>query len=63
MRVICERYKNCTVSSCAYKEFHNWNEKILSKNNYCVSIRTEIIFISLSDIRKKKLEKLNESRL
>lgn len=63
MKVLCEKYNNCTVPSCAYKEFHNWDEKILSKNNYCVSTRTEINFISLSNIRRKKLEKINESSL
>ena len=24
MKVLCEKYNNCTVPSCAYKEFHNW---------------------------------------
>lgn len=62
MEVICEKYNKCNAD-CGYKKFHYWNEIDNLNQNFCYHVYENVRFLKQSDLRKKKLEKLNESNL
>lgn len=63
MRVICEKYKECTGCDCPHKTFNKWDGDTYLKMNYCHHIEQNIDFLTEKEIRKQKLEKINESKM
>lgn len=63
MEVICEKYNVCRGCECIYKKFHYWNKLKPTENNYCYHLEKYINLCTSKVIRKKKLEKINESSL
>ncbi len=63
MKVICEKYNVCTGCNCGYKKLHNWNGIDFIKMNYCYHIQKNVDFLTEKELRKLKLEKINEGNL